>query len=79
MTKFHGSLDDLKDRLLPLDLDGEWEEKPNSVWKLKCKDRSGLFWSITKGTIWFDGPAAQKDMPQWHPCGVLVSAISKKL
>jgi predicted nucleotide-binding protein len=60
-AKFHGSLQDLKDRLLPLDLQGEWSERPNGVWKLRCQDRSGLLWSQTKGTIWFDGPAPQKD------------------
>ena len=40
-VKFHGSLQELKDRLLPLDLQGDWEEQPNSVWKLKCKDKAG--------------------------------------
>jgi len=58
--KFHGSLDDLKARLEPLCLDGEWESQPNGVWKFKCKDRAGLLWSQTKGTVWFDGPPAVK-------------------
>jgi predicted nucleotide-binding protein len=61
-AKFHGSLEDLKDRLLPLDLDGDWEVQPNGIHKFKCKDRSGLLWSRTKGTVWFDGPAPQKEM-----------------
>jgi predicted nucleotide-binding protein len=60
-ARYHGSLDDLKDRLLPLDLDGDWEEQPNKVWKLRCRDRAGMLWSATKGTIWFDGPQPQKD------------------
>src|SRR5260370_39169016 len=59
-SHFHGTLQELKDRLLPLDLDGDWEEQPNRVWKLRCKDRSGLLWSETKGTVWFDGPMASK-------------------
>jgi predicted nucleotide-binding protein len=54
--RFTGSLQDLKDRLLPLDLDGDWEAQPNGVWKLRCRDRAGMLWSETKGTIWFDGP-----------------------
>jgi predicted nucleotide-binding protein len=58
--KFHGSLDDLKRRLEPLGLDGEWEPAPNDVWRLKCRDRSGMNWSENKGTIWCDGPAAVK-------------------
>ena len=59
-TKFHGSLQELKDRLLLLGLDGEWEEHPNSVCKFKNKDKAGMLWSMTKGTIWFDGPQAQR-------------------
>jgi hypothetical protein len=40
--KFHGSIQEFKDRLLPLDLQGEWEAQPNSVWKFKCRDKAGL-------------------------------------
>ncbi len=58
--KFHGDLKKLQERLRPLDLQGEWAEQPNKVWKFKCLDRSGLLWSETKGTIWFDGPEAVK-------------------
>jgi predicted nucleotide-binding protein len=41
-------------------LDGQWEGLPNGVWKLRCRDRSGLNWSETKGTLWFDGPPSEK-------------------
>ena len=58
--KFHGTLDELKEKLLPLDLDGDWSEQTNGVWKFKCRDRAGLLWSSTKGTVWFDGPAPAK-------------------
>ena len=58
--KFHGSFGEFKDRLLPLDLDGDWEEQPNGVWKFRSKDRSGILWSQTKGTVWFDGPEPAK-------------------
>lgn len=58
--KFHGTLEQLQDRLLLLGVDGAWEELPNKVWKLRCRDRSGLDWSETKGTIWCDGPASEK-------------------
>jgi predicted nucleotide-binding protein len=57
---FNGSLDELKDRLLALDLDGDWEAQPNQVWKLRCRNRAGMLWSKTKGTVWFDGPQAAK-------------------
>jgi len=57
---FNGSLNELKDRLLALDLDGDWEAQPNQVWKLRCRDRAGMLWSKTKGTVWFDGPQAAK-------------------
>jgi predicted nucleotide-binding protein len=58
--RFHGDLNALKKRLAPLSLDGEWEGQPHSVWKFKCRDRAGLLWSQTKGTIWFNGPLAVK-------------------
>ena len=56
LMPFHGSLQELQDTLLPLDLDGEWEVLANGVHKLRCRDRAGMLWSETKGTIWFDGP-----------------------
>lgn len=58
--KFHGTLQDLKDRLLVLGLDGDWEELPNSVHKFRSKDKAGMLWSMTQGTVWFDGPQNQK-------------------
>jgi predicted nucleotide-binding protein len=58
--RFHGSIQELKDRVLLLGLDGEWEEHPNSVYKFKNKDKAGMLWSVTKGTVWFDGPQTQK-------------------
>lgn len=60
MPTFRGSLEDLKDRLLLLGLDGEWLEQPNGVWKFRCSDRSALLWSSTKGTVWFEGPPGSK-------------------
>lgn len=59
-TKFHGTLEQLKDKLLPLDLDGDWEALENGVHKFRCRDRAGVMWSSTKGTIWFDGPPTTK-------------------
>jgi predicted nucleotide-binding protein len=58
--KFIGQLQELKDRLLPLDLDGDWQPQPNGVWKFRCRDRAGLLWAGTTGRVWFDGP----DMPK---------------
>jgi predicted nucleotide-binding protein len=60
-ARFHGTFQQLKDLLLPLDLDGDWEEQPNRIWKFRCRDRAGVLWSETKGTVWFDGPSATKD------------------
>lgn len=58
--KFLGTHQELKDKLARLCLDGEWENQPNGVMKFKCRDRAGLLWSQTKGTVWFDGPSPQK-------------------
>jgi predicted nucleotide-binding protein len=73
--KFHGTLDGLKDRLLPLDLEGEWEDQPNGVVKFKCRDRSGILWSQTKGTIWFDGPPFQKESLSAKVCAALSDSV----
>jgi predicted nucleotide-binding protein len=54
--KFHGNINDLQDRLAPLALPGHWQELPHGVHKFLCKDKAGLNWSETKGTVWFDGP-----------------------
>lgn len=56
--KYHGSLAELKEKLGPLNLIGDWEAQPHGVWKLRCKDKAGLLWSETKGTLWFDGATA---------------------
>lgn len=55
-----GSIDDLKAGVAATGIDGVWEEKANQCWKFTAKDRGGMNWSSTKGTLWFDGPAAHK-------------------
>src|ERR1700685_2005951 len=59
-SKFYGSLSELKDKLAPLALTGEWRDLPNGIHKFQCKDNAGLSWSETKGTVWFDGPGPAK-------------------
>ena len=76
-AKFHGTLQELKERLAPLALEGEWEEQPNGVWKFKSKDRAGLLWSQTKGTVWCDGPAPQKDLLYGKIEAALADGIAK--
>ena len=58
MATFNGSIEDLKQRISPLALDGTWEQQPNGVGKFRCSNRAGMLWSETKGTIWYDGPAS---------------------
>src|ERR1043166_1287373 len=53
---FHGKLQELQDRLLTLDLDGDWQPQPTQVWKFRCRDRAGMLWAETTGRIWFDCP-----------------------
>jgi len=59
-SKWFGSYQELKDRLLLVGLGGEWREQPNKVWRFVCADGAGLNWSETKGTLWFDGPPLAK-------------------
>lgn len=60
MSKFHGSLKDLQAKIAPLGLAGDWQALPNGIHKFLCKDKGGLNWSETKGTVWFDGPGPAK-------------------
>jgi predicted nucleotide-binding protein len=60
MANFIGSIDDLKAGVAATGIEGTWEEKANQCWKFTAKDRGGMNWSSTKGTLWFDGPAAPK-------------------
>jgi predicted nucleotide-binding protein len=60
MTTFNGNIDDLKAGVAATGIEGAWEEKPNACWKFTARDRAGMNWSSTKGTIWFDGPAGPK-------------------
>lgn len=59
-SKFQGTLEQLVGRLEAGGLKGEWVERPNGVWQLKCPDGVGVNWSQTKGTLWCDGPGSAK-------------------
>lgn len=61
MPSFTGTIDDLKAGVEATGIEGAWEEKPNQCWKFTAKDRAGMNWSSTKGTLWFDGPDAAKN------------------
>ena len=52
---FRGTLEGLQDLAL-LTGNGEWQAKPNGVWRFVAEDGAGLNWSSTRGTVWFDGP-----------------------
>lgn len=60
MSGFTGSIEDLKAGVAVTGIDGSWEEKPNKCWKFTSKDRAGMNWSQTRGTLWFDGPDQPK-------------------
>lgn len=60
MSTFHGSIEEFKQAITSAGIFGEWMEKPNNCWRLVLKDRSGVNWSSSKGTIWFDGPNEAK-------------------
>ncbi|MDH2353845.1 nucleotide-binding protein [Bradyrhizobium sp. SSUT112] len=60
MATHHGTFEELQAAVASIGCIGEWQSKPNEVYRFVCKDRSGLNWSSTKGTIWFDGPQDAK-------------------
>lgn len=69
-SKFLSTFEELRGRLEAGGLSGEWVERPNGVWQLKCPDGVGVNWSQTKGTLWCDGPATAK-AAQGSECGQL--------
>jgi hypothetical protein len=54
---FPGTLQALQDLVLLTGVYGEWEQKPNGVWRYCSETGGGLNWSSTRGTLWFDGPS----------------------
>src|SRR5688572_13325834 len=62
--RFIGSLRYLQDLILLTGDYGEWQEKPNGVWRYRSEDGGGFNWSSTRGTLWFDGPPEPRDRLQ---------------
>lgn len=60
MATHHGSFEELQAAVSSIGYVGEWQSKPNEVFRFASKDRSGLNWSKTKGTLWYDGPQDAK-------------------
>ncbi|WP_428512149.1 TIR domain-containing protein [Roseovarius sp.] len=58
--KFHGDHDELVARFEAVGLTGDWQTKPNNCFRLVTKTKGGVNWSANKGTLWFDGPPAEK-------------------
>jgi predicted nucleotide-binding protein len=61
---FHGTIGELKQLADSAGLHGEWQPKPNNCWRMVAKDRAGLNWSSSKGTLWYDGPSPAKEKLQ---------------
>lgn len=61
LTTHHGTFEELKAGVEKAGLIGEWRDLPNGVHKFTCKDRAGISWSETKGTLWYDGPVDVRD------------------
>ena len=59
--RFGGSLVALQNLVLLTGAFGDWEEKPNGIWRYRSEDRAGLNWSSTRGTVWFDGPEQARE------------------
>jgi predicted nucleotide-binding protein len=62
--KFHGTFEELKAKVSELALIGDWSDQPNGVHKFTCRDKAGILWSETKGTLWFDGPTTPRTVLQ---------------
>jgi hypothetical protein len=54
--QFHGTINELKTITYQCYRGGQWTRHPNGVNTFRALDGSGVHWSETKKTIWFDGP-----------------------
>jgi predicted nucleotide-binding protein len=61
----------------PLNLMGDWIAQPHGVHKLSCRDKAGLLWSETKGTIWFDGPPPAKAALEKKVLNAIADGVAK--
>ncbi|MBZ9755069.1 nucleotide-binding protein [Mesorhizobium sp. ESP6-5] len=77
MPTFNGSIAELVAAVESAGAEGNWEEKPNQCWKFTGRDRAGLNWSSTKGTMWFDGPNDPKTALMGTIEAVLGSGVVK--
>jgi hypothetical protein len=75
MVAFYGSLNDLNDRLLPLELEGEWSKESKKVWRFICVDRTSMHWASTTGRIWFDGKEPARSALEERVCRHLGSQV----
>jgi predicted nucleotide-binding protein len=78
MPSFSGLLDELKDRLLVAGIDGDWVERGQGVWQLRCPDGANLNWSSTKGTIWCDGKESAKSALEAKVADTLETSFEPK-
>lgn len=60
-VEFKGALDAFQALVARLGITGAWRVLPHGVHKLTTKEGVGVFWSSTKGTVWFDGPAGKRE------------------
>ena len=58
--KFRGTIQHLRQLTWFAQVRGDWERKPNNVWRFVCRNGAGMNWSSTKGTLWFDGPEVEE-------------------
>lgn len=71
MAKFNGSLEELKDRVLVAGCDGEWFDRPNGIYQMKCQDGANLNWASTTGKLWCDGDLKAKSILEERVAKVL--------
>lgn len=77
MPTFTGTIDDLKSGVEAAGMEGAWEEQPNKCWRFAAKDRAGLNWSSTKGTVWYDGPDVPKKNLEAAVDAVMTAGVAK--
>lgn len=55
MSKFLGTVEELKEKVTQVQIVGDWRELPNGQWQFRARNGAILNWWETKGTMMFQG------------------------
>lgn len=59
--QFNGTQNELKVWLAGQGINGSWEQLPNKVLMLRCRNGANVHWAQNAKTLWFSGQPQQQE------------------